>query len=67
MKTLNIYLLKEILLDITILLISVFFIEIGLLCWLSSCFSDSISPNFVIIFFVFIYIFKHICIYFFNL
>ena len=67
MKTLNIYLLKEILLDITILLISVFFIEIGLLCWLSFCFSDSISPNFVIIFFVFIYIFKHIYIYFFNL
>ena len=33
MKCLNPFLPKETLLDATILLISIFFIEIGLLCW----------------------------------
>ena len=33
MKYLKPFLQKETLLDITILLVSIFFIEIGLLCW----------------------------------
>ena len=47
MKFLNFLLPKEILLDLTVLLISVFLIEIGSLCWESFWFLISILPNFL--------------------
>ena len=59
MKYLNPFLLKETLLDIAILLISIFFIEIGYLCWWNFCFLISVSPT-SIFFFIFIYAFKNL-------
>ena len=50
---------KETLLDIAILLICIFFIVIGSLCWWNFCFLISISPNFRI-FSIFIYAFKNL-------
>ena len=41
---------KETFLDTVILLISIFFMEIGSLCWWNFCFSISISPNFIFFF-----------------
>ena len=58
MKYLNPFVRKETLLDTTILLISNFFVEIGLLCWRKFCFPISISPN-VIVFFHFYVFFQN--------
>ena len=49
---------KRPLLDTTILLISVFLIEIDPICWWNFCFWILISPNFIIVFTSFIYAFK---------
>ena len=62
MKYLNPFLLKETLLDIAILLISIFFIEIGYLCWWNFCFLISVSPT-SIFFFSFLYTLSKICIF----
>ena len=49
MKYLNPFLLKEVLQVANILLTSVFFIELGLLCLWNLSFSISMSSNFIIV------------------
>ena len=51
-------LLKETILDTTILLISIFFIEIGFLYWWNLCFSISVLPTSIFVFSVFVYTFN---------
>ena len=61
MKYLNPFLPK----DATLLLKSIRFIEIGLLCWRNFCFAISIIADFIIVFFFpFLYILSKIFIYF---
>ena len=57
MESLKLFLLKQTLLDTTILLISVFSLEIAFLYWWHLCFSISVSPNFIfqIFYSIFIY------------